>query len=172
MDALPPPTSRLRFRLLVPEDARETLRFFADPDARRFYPALTDEAAALDRLQRNGELYAEHGFGLWGLELAESGELVGDCGLTLQEVDGIAELEVGWHVRADLRGRGLATEAGRACLEHGFRVTDRDRIISLIHEENAASEAVARKVHARRRPGRVARRGGPHWVWQSDRRSP
>ncbi len=102
MDALPPPTSRLRFRLLVPEDARETLRFFADPDARRFYPALTDEAAALDRLQRNGELYAEHGFGLWGLELAESGELVGDCGLTLQEVDGIAELEVGWHVRADL----------------------------------------------------------------------
>jgi ribosomal-protein-alanine N-acetyltransferase len=167
----PAPTPRLRFRALVPEDAPELLRAFEDPDARRFYPAMADVAEVERWIERNLERYAEDGFGLWAVELVEGGELVGDCGLTLQDVDGVSELEVGWHVRADLRGRGLATEAGRACLAWGFWETDWPRIISLIHEENPASESVARKVHKDRLPELVERTGGAHAIWFTDRGS-
>jgi RimJ/RimL family protein N-acetyltransferase len=120
-------------------------------------------------IARNRQRYAEDGFGLWALELRSSGELVGDCGLTFQELEGRPELEVGWHVRADLRGRGLATEAGGACLAWGFDQTDRSRVISLVHVDNAASAAVARKVHAARRPAPVDRRGGLHHVFFTER---
>ena len=37
--------------------------------------------------------------------------LVGDCGLTIQDVEGQPFVEVGYHVKLELRGQGLATEA-------------------------------------------------------------
>ena len=43
--------------------------------------------------------------------LKSSGELIGDCGLTRQIVDGTDEIEIGYHVRRDLWGRGYAPEA-------------------------------------------------------------
>ena len=94
----------------------------------------------------------------------------GDCGLSLQDVEGVSELEVGWHVRADQRRRGLATEAGRACLDWGMRRTDYPRIVSLVHVENPASSAVAQRVHEGRLREPVERRRGPHWVYVSNRR--
>ena len=45
--------------------------------------------------------------------LKSSGEVIGDCGLTRQTVDGVEEIEIGYHVRRDLWGRGLAPEAAR-----------------------------------------------------------
>jgi RimJ/RimL family protein N-acetyltransferase len=163
-------TERLLLRELRPDDAETVHAVFDDPHARHWYPHLADRAAVDEWVAQNLERYAAHGFGLWALLLKESGELVGDCGLTLQDVEGTVELEVGWHVRADRRRRGLATEAGRACLEWGMRETDYGRIVSLVHLENAASGAVAQKVHAGRLPQPVERRRGPHWVYVTDRR--
>jgi RimJ/RimL family protein N-acetyltransferase len=166
-----PGTPRLRLRELVAEDAEALFAVFADPVARGLYPAMAEPREVEAWIARNRRRYAEDGFGLWALELRATGELVGDCGLTLQEVEGRDELEVGWHVRADLRGRGLATEAGRACLGWGLEATRRPRVISLVHVDNAASAAVARKVHAARRPDPVERRGGLHHVWYTERPS-
>lgn len=45
-----------------------------------------------------------------------AGAFVGDCGLTMQEVEGEWLVEVGWHVRSDMRRQGYAAEAGRANL--------------------------------------------------------
>jgi RimJ/RimL family protein N-acetyltransferase len=39
-------------------------------------------------------------------------------------------------------GRGYATEGGRAALDHAFTVLGRDRVVSIVHPENAASIAV------------------------------
>lgn len=165
----PPETPRLRLRALEPDDAPALFEVFADPEARRFYPAMAQARSVDAWIEGNLRRYKEHGFGLWALLLRESGELIGDCGLTFQEVDGLSELEVGWHVRADLRGRGFASEAGRACLGWGLRETNRPRVISLVHVDNAASAAVARKVHAAQRPAPVSRRGGLHHVWFTER---
>ena len=163
-------TQRLLLRELRPDDAAAVFEVFGDDYARHWYPHLAEREAVDVWVGQNLERYARDGFGLWALLLKESGELVGDCGLTLQDVEGVSELEVGWHVRADQRRRGLATEAGRACLDWGMRRTDYPRIVSLVHVENPASSAVAQRVHEGRLREPVERRRGPHWVYVTERR--
>jgi RimJ/RimL family protein N-acetyltransferase len=77
---------------------------------------------------------------------ARSGEFVGDCGLTPQEVDGMVEIEVGYHVRRALQGRGYATEASAACRDYARDALHLTRLIALIDPANRASQRVAEKI--------------------------
>lgn len=95
-------------------------------------------------IEWNGRNYAEYGFGRWVVE-SPSGEFIGDCGLTMQEVEGEWFVEIGWHVRADLRRRGYAAEAARAVLDTAL-ASGIDSVIAIIAPDNAASQAVAAKV--------------------------
>lgn len=88
------------------------------PDAS--YPQMQDRANVRGWIEWNLRNYEEFGFGLWAMELKETGAFIGDCGLTYQEVEGERELEIGYHVLGTERGRGYATEAARACLNYGF----------------------------------------------------
>jgi len=63
--------------------------------------------------------------------------------LTPQQVDGVTEIEVGYHVRACLQGRGLATEAAAACRDHARDVLEVDRLIAIIDPRNQPSQRVA-----------------------------
>jgi RimJ/RimL family protein N-acetyltransferase len=94
---------------------------------------------------RNCERYRRDGHGLWAMLLKQSGELIGDCGCTLQEVEGKNEVEVGYHVRRDLWGNGYATEAALACMEYAFAKLGAERVISIIRPENVPSRRVAEK---------------------------
>jgi ribosomal-protein-alanine N-acetyltransferase len=71
--------------------------------------------------------------------------VVGDCGLTRQSVDGVDEIEIGYHVRRDFWGRGYAPEAARACQAYGFTQLGAAHLISLIRPENLPSRRVAEK---------------------------
>ncbi|UUZ58046.1 GNAT family N-acetyltransferase [Nocardioides sp. B-3] len=73
------------------------------------------------------------------------GEFVGDCGLTMQEVDGSWWVEAGWHVRSDLCRQGYATEAAVAVRETA-RVAGVEHLIAIIRPHNVASQRVAAKV--------------------------
>jgi len=79
------------------------------------------------------------------LILKETGRVIGECGLVWQEVDGVAEIEIGYHLRRELWGLGLTTEAARACRDYGFNQLGCDRLICLIHPDNLASRPVAEK---------------------------
>jgi RimJ/RimL family protein N-acetyltransferase len=57
-----------------------------------------------------------HGHGLWVIE-THDGQFVGDCRLTIQDIEGEPFVEVGYHVHLALRGQGLATEAAIAVRE-------------------------------------------------------
>lgn len=153
-------TDRLRLRPLVPEDAEALGEAFADPYALRFYPRMRDPAEVRAWIERWRERYARDGLGLWAAVLRETGELVGDAGLVWQRVEGRPELEVGYHVAARHRGRGLATEAARACRDFAFAHTRAPRVGSLVDPANAASRRVASRVH--RFVRRVEWRPGPH----------
>jgi len=88
--------------------------------------------------------YAEHGFGLWVVE-SHDGGFVGDCGLTMQEIDGEWHVETGWHVRSDLRRQGFASEAALAlrdaALDAGI-----GHLVAIIRPDNLASQGVARRI--------------------------
>src|SRR5207249_11006997 len=76
----------------------------------------------------------EHGFGLWAVELRATGEFIGDCGLVYVEGKG-PEVEVAYHLAKEWWGRGLATEAARACLDYGFRELGLREIIAICFPE-------------------------------------
>lgn len=138
-------TSRVILREFCSDDADALARTLSDPETMRYYPAQLNRAGVEAWIARNLRRYQEHGHGLWAMVLKSSGELVGDCGLTVQEVDGQSEIEIGYHVRRDLWGQGLATEAARACRDYGFERLPVERLISLIRAENLASRRVAEK---------------------------
>jgi [ribosomal protein S5]-alanine N-acetyltransferase len=138
-------TPRLILREFSPDDADALASVLSDPETMRFYPAALDRAGVEDWIARNCRRYAKDGHGLWAMILRMNGELVGDCGLTVQEIDGANEIEIGYHVRRDHWGQGLATESARACRDYGFAHLPVDQLISLIRPENLASRRVAEK---------------------------
>ena len=117
-----------------------------DEQVMRHYPRPKTRDEAQGWIDWNQRLYREHGFGLWLVTLAETGEFVGDCGLTVQQVDGATEIEVGYHVRSDLQGRGYATEAAAAARDFASDTLGLHRLIAIIKPENTPSQRVAAKI--------------------------
>lgn len=92
------------------------------------------------------EAYDRHGYGLLAMVLRDERIMVGRCGYKLWQVEGRDHLEIGWMVRRDHVGRGLATEAGFGLREHAFTSLGWDEVISVIQPGNLASIRVAEKV--------------------------
>ncbi len=162
---VPPPTPRLAFREMTPDDLDDMAGLLGDPQVMRFYPYAKSRQEAGAWIAWNQRLYRDHGFGLWLLTLHERGEFVGDCGLTPQPVDGVTEIEVGYHVRPSLQARGLATEAAAACRDYARDVLGLERLIAIIDPGNRPSQRVAEKL------GLVAERESDNQGrWSSPRR--
>jgi [ribosomal protein S5]-alanine N-acetyltransferase len=138
-------TQRLVLREFQFEDLDALATILCDRETMRYYPVSFDRAAVADWIQRNRTRYANDGHGLWAMILKSTRELIGDCGLVTQSVDGVDEIEIGYHVRRDLWNQGYASEAARACRDYGFANLKVDRLLSLIRPENLASRRVAEK---------------------------
>ena len=92
------------------------------------------------------ERFEEDGAGLWAIVLKSTDEFVGDCGITEQLVDEVAEQEIGWHVQRTRWRQGIATEAALAHRDRAFGELGLDRLISMIRPENVPSCRVAEKI--------------------------
>jgi RimJ/RimL family protein N-acetyltransferase len=139
-------TQRLCLREYKHEDLDALAMMFADEELMRYYshPKSRDESLAW--IEWNLGLYQEHGFGLWVMELLHTAEFIGDCGLTPQTVQGVTDIEVGWHTKREQWNRGLATEAAIACRDRAFGELGLERLISIVHPDNLASKRVAEKI--------------------------
>jgi RimJ/RimL family protein N-acetyltransferase len=142
----PDPTARLTFREMTADDLDQMAALLGDPVVMTYYAHPRDRTESLAWIEWNQRLYREHGFGLWIIEERETGRFVGDCGLTPQAVDGLVEIEVGYHVVTALQRRGYATEAAAACRDHARDLVGLDRLIAVIHRDNVASQRVAEKI--------------------------
>lgn len=138
-------TPRLRLREFTLNDTDALAAVLGDPVAMQYYPAPYDRPGVEAWIARNMERYRSDGHGLWAMLLKDSGELIGDCGCYLRDVDGRNDIEIGYHVRRDLWGKGYATEAAQACIEYAFGKLGVDRVISMIRPENLQSVRVAEK---------------------------
>jgi RimJ/RimL family protein N-acetyltransferase len=147
--APPDPTARLSFREMTEADLEAMAALLGDPVVMAYYARPKDRAEALAWIEWNQRLYREHGFGLWIMEERGSGQFIGDCGLTPQLVDGTTEIEVGYHVRAELQRRGFATEAATAARAYARDVLGLDRLVALIRPDNVPSQRVAEKIGLR-----------------------
>lgn len=126
------------------DDLDDLAALLGDPEVMRYYPAPKTREQAQQWIDWNLRNYTEHGFGLWIIETHDD-EFVGDCGLTWQEVNGVRNVEVGYHVRAALQGWGLATEAAAACRD-AAREAGVKRLTANVRADNVPSQRVARKI--------------------------
>ena len=139
-------TERLRLRPMTPADVDALSLVLGDAETMRWYPSPFDRDGVVRWIENNVRRYERDGFGLLAVEERSTGEVLGDCGPTVQLVDGESYVELGWHTRRDRWGEGIATEGGEACRAWCWSNLDADHLISLIRPENRQSWRVAEKL--------------------------
>ena len=87
--------------------------------------AFSDEET-LAWMQKQLRRYREHGFGLWGIFQKSTGEMIGQCGITMQEYKGGQVPEIGYLLAHKYWHKGYATEAAEIIIgmfiSNGFRM--------------------------------------------------
>lgn len=136
-------TPRLVLRDLSDADVPALHRALGDPIAMAAYEHGFDSDETRSWIERQRERYAADGFGLWGVVLRETGELVGDCGITTQKVEDDSVIEVGYHLARKHWHRGYAVEAARACVDWAFATLGVDEVYAKVRDTNLASMNVA-----------------------------
>ena len=137
-------TERLRLREYTPEDFDALYEIISDPETMKHYPKPYDRNGTKRWLDWSLDNYRKYGFGLWAAELKETGEFIGDCGITMQIIDGKSLPEIGYHINKRHWRKGYAREAARAVRDWGFRNTEFDALYSYMNRSNEASCATAR----------------------------
>ncbi len=140
-------TQRLRLRLFTPDDVRAMYDLSSDPEVVKYAEAapLKDLQEAREKLEA-GPLsdYAKYGYGRFAVEWKETGEMIGFCGIKyIPEID---LPEVGYRYMKAYWGRGIGTEAARACVEFARHDLKIKKLVALIIPENTASIRVAEKL--------------------------
>jgi [ribosomal protein S5]-alanine N-acetyltransferase len=138
-------TERLILRYLTLDDVDAVFAVIGDPETMKFYPQEFSRDDAARWVTRSQERYRSDGFGLFAVALKADGEVIGNCGVVRQNIEGESLLEVGYHFRRDHWGRGYATEAARACMTYAFGDLKADKVVSLILPENQPSRRVAER---------------------------
>ncbi|AIF47385.1 GNAT family N-acetyltransferase [Dyella japonica] len=139
-------TARLRLTALAERHFDDYAAMLADPASTRWI----GDGQPLDRTNawRSLAMLIGHwqlrGYGMWALELKDTGEFIGRAGLMCPE--GWPDLELGWMLKPDFRHHGYATEAGGAILDFVWHSMTAPRVISLVKIGNEASDRVAERL--------------------------
>ena len=134
-------TARLLLHPLVFLDLPGVARLLSDPQVMRF------SSGPYSLEQSEGWLAEAVSKGQPWAVCDQSGHLLGYCGLfALDNINGRAEIELGYRFLPEHWGQGLASEAARAVVQDALPGQGLDRIISLIDPDNAASRRVAEKL--------------------------
>ena len=141
-------TERLVLRRWLQRDREPFAAMNADPEVMAHFPApLTREEsdALVDRIEAG---FAEHGFGLWALEVRSTGAFIGFTGLAVPSFEAAftPAVEIGWRLQRSAWGQGYATEAARAALAVAFDQTGMREVVSFTSTVNDRSQAVMRRL--------------------------
>ena len=79
-------TKRLILRKMTPSDREDLCRILQDEEVMYAYEGAFSDEEVEAWLDRQLKRYEEDGFGLWAVILKENGEMIGQCGLTMQDI--------------------------------------------------------------------------------------
>ncbi|HET7469800.1 MAG TPA: GNAT family N-acetyltransferase [Gemmatimonadales bacterium] len=96
-------------------------------------------------LERNLAHWSQHGFGIWILRDPTTGRVMGRAGLRHLTVEAIDEVELAYALLPEFWGRGLATDAARACVTIGREWLGLPSVVGLTTPDNLASQRVLLK---------------------------
>lgn len=139
-------TERLILREMTPDDFDALYIVLADSDIMKHYPYTFDEKRVQNWINKNIGRYRIFGFGLWAVCIKPSGKMIGDCGLTMQNINGEIRPEIGYHIAKAYQRQGYAKEAAAACRDLTFETTPFNKVYSYMKSENIASRATAKSI--------------------------
>ena len=161
-------TERLRFRESSEADGEAMYELNSDPEVVQYTGDGPFESvqAARDFFTEYKNVYRKWNRGRWILELKDSGEVIGWCGLKFHEDSGLTD--VGYRLFKRHWGKGYATESCKAAIEYGFRELNLEKIIAHARKENTASLRVLEKCGLKI-TGEDNDCGGEIWCWEIKR---
>lgn len=136
-------TRRLRLREMTVADLPALRAILQDEQTMAAYEGAFTEQMVQQWLLRMFDRYREDGYGLWAVELRETGVMIGQCGLTSQHILSQDVIEVGYLFRREQWGNGYAVEAASACRDYAFEQLGADRVWAQVRDSNVASMNVA-----------------------------
>lgn len=136
-------TERLALRELNQSDFAALRAILQDEQVMYAYEHAFTNREVQAWLDRQRDRYAKDGFGLWAMVEKATGEMMGQCGLTLQDWGERQVPEIGYHLRRDKWHQGYAAEAARACRDYAFTVLGFPEVYSIIRDTNFPSQRVA-----------------------------
>lgn len=143
-------TPRLILREYTLDDFDGLYAILSDAETMKHYPRPYDEKGTMLWLNWSLDNYKRYGFGLWAIEIKESGEFIGDCGITMQNIDGEELPEIGYHIHKKHWRQGYAKEAALAVREWLFENTEFETVYSYMTATNVASYSTAASIGMRR----------------------
>ena len=139
-------TERLLLREFTLNDFNALYEIMSDKETMQHYPKSFEEQRVKWWIEWNLLNYKKYGFGLWAVVLKETGELIGDCGLTIQSIDGVLLPEIGYHIHKKDWRKGYGSEAAKAVRDWAFTHTNYDCLYSYMKHTNVASYSTAQAI--------------------------
>jgi ribosomal-protein-alanine N-acetyltransferase len=141
-------TDRLILRRWQPGDREPFAALNGDPEVMEHFPATLTRAESDVLIDRIEARFDERGFGLWALEIAETGEFIGFTGLSVPRFQAhfTPAVEVGWRLSRSSWGHGYASEAAGCALSVAFGVLNLTEVVSFTSTTNLRSQAVMRRI--------------------------
>jgi RimJ/RimL family protein N-acetyltransferase len=150
-------TERLLLRDWRAQDAEPFAALNADPEVTRYLRGPMSRAESDELVARIRAHWAEHGFGLYAVEVKATGAFAGFVGIAIPSFlpEVLPAVEVGWRLAREQWGNGYATEGARASMAHGFETLGLEQVVSIIDPRNVASVRVAERLGMQRGRDRI-----------------
>lgn len=139
-------TKRLILKEMREEHFDSLYEILSDSETMKFYPEPFDKERVHGWISWNIQNYRQYGFGLWTVILKETEEIIGDCGITMQQIDGDSLPEIGYHICKKYWLNGFAKEAASAVRDWFFRNTKHNTVFSYMKSTNIPSISTASSI--------------------------
>ncbi|NJN38117.1 MAG: GNAT family N-acetyltransferase [Acaryochloridaceae cyanobacterium CSU_3_4] len=140
-------TQRLLLRELRQDDYRELAPILANPQVMKFsQTGILSTSQTQEKIKNFITSYKKFGFGKWAVILKQSSQLIGYCGIAIEQVDSKSEKEIGYRLDPRFWGQGLATEAAIGATDYGFAQLKFPYLLGIVERANPTSVRVLEKL--------------------------
>lgn len=139
-------TRRLILREMRQSDFRDLAEILQDREVVYAYEHEFTDKDVQEWLDRQKDRYRKYGFGLWATVQKESGQMIGQAGLTMQTCEARKVLEIGYLLKKKFWHMGFAREAAEGCKKYAFESLGADKVYSIIKTDNQPSIRVAQAI--------------------------
>ena len=139
-------TKRLILKKMNVNDFDFLCSILKNPNVMYAYEHAFSDDEVKSWLKKQLNSYFEHNIGLLKVILKETNEEIGQCGITIQNINDTKVYEIGYLFKEQFWHNGYATESAAACKDYAFNNLNINEIFSIIRDTNKKSQNVAKRI--------------------------